>query len=113
MIETINFIVGIILTPPPTPVCRNGLWTKFFDRDNPNGNGDYETLRDINRENPGDACSNPTAVQARVKSTRRDYRTTQQVVQVNTLIGLICENRQQTNRRRCLDYEVRFCCPSK
>ena len=113
MIETVVFIAEILLTPPPTPVCRNGQWTKFFDRDNPSDTGDYETLSDINKENPGDACSNPTAVQARVKSTQKDYRTTQQVVQINTSLGFVCKNRCQANQRKCLDYEVRFCCPGK
>ena len=92
-------------------VCRNGRWTRFFDRDNPSGSGDYETLRGINRENPRSACSNPTAVECRLKNSRSGNQKSKQVVTVDTTRGCVCENRRQQNGERCLNYEVRFCCP--
>ena len=98
---------------PPPPVCANGNWTEFFDRDNPNGDGDLESLSDINIQFPGRACSNPTAVDAQLVSSGNDYRSAGQIVQISPQIGFICENRRQANRGGCLDYRVRFCCPSK
>ena len=111
-----KIFLHLFFIAPPTytpPSCLNGRWTQFFDRDQPSGNGDYETLIDINRQYPGRACSNPTAVDARVVSNGNDYRTAGQVVRVSTSHGLTCENSRQRDRRRCLDYRVRFCCPSK
>ena len=102
------FFIGY--TPPS---CLNGRWTQFFDRDQPSGNGDYETLNVINRQYLGRACSNPTAVDARVVSNGSDYRTAGQVVLVSTSHGLTCEHARQRDRRRCLNYRIRFCCPSK
>ena len=98
---------------PPSPVCTNGNWTEFFDTDNADGDGDFETLRDINTQHAGRACSNPTEVDAQLVSNGKDYRSVGQVLRISPQIGLICENRQQTNQRGCLDYRVRFCCPSK
>jgi hypothetical protein len=42
-----------ILLAPKCPdcfvsqVCGNFYWTKWFDRDNPTGTGDYETIKDL------------------------------------------------------------------
>ena len=97
---------------PPLPGCSSGQWSEFFNRDNPLGNGDFETLQDINYEYPGRACSNPIAVDAREASNQRDYQTSGQVVEINPIVGFICENRQQPPGQTCLNYQVRFCCPS-
>ena len=68
------------------PICRNGNWTKFFDRDNPSGNGDYETLRDIIRENPRSVCSNSTGVHCRLKNRKINSQIS------NKLLRLITED---------------------
>ena len=94
-----------------TPEC-SGTWTKFFDQNNVDDTGDSETFRDLNNAFPGQICPSPSAVDAQVVETDRDYRTSGQVVQVDTSSGLLCLNEQQSNGR-CLDYRVRFCCPSK
>ena len=111
MIKLIKKVKSLGLSPPP--VCTNGEWTEFFNRDRPSGDGDYETLSDINFQFPGRACSNPTAVDAQLVPSGKDYRSAGQVVRISPQIGFICENRNQTNRRGCLNYGVRFCCPSK
>ena len=91
------------------PVC-NGRWTMFYDRDNPGGTGDFETLRELRNQNPGQICNNPIALDARLVGINTDYTRTEQTLNVNLMIGFWCVNAQQTNGR-CLDYEVRFCCP--
>ena len=98
---------------PPSPVCTNGQWTEFFNRDNPGGEGDSERLSEINFYLAGRACSNPTAVDVQLVSNGRDYRSVGQVVQLNPTLGFICLNREQPDGRKCLNYKVRFCCPSK
>ena len=32
------------------PQCENGYWTKWFDRDDPDGNGDHEILSMLQEE---------------------------------------------------------------
>ena len=98
---------------PPAPICSNGQWTEFFDTDNPDGDGDFEILPDINFQFPGRVCSNPTAVDAQLVPSGKDYRSVGQVVRISLSTGFTCLNREQPNSRACLDYRVRFCCPSK
>lgn len=39
-------------------------YTEWFDRDDPSGMGDYETLSDLRREYPNKICSKPLSIQA-------------------------------------------------
>ena len=42
--------------------------TPWFDRDNPSGTGDWETLSDLRKENPGKICNNPLQIQVQTTS---------------------------------------------
>ena len=57
------------------PVC-SGNWTEYYNRDLPGGVGDFETLTSLRRENPGEICDNPTAVDARVVGVHTHYSQT-------------------------------------
>jgi len=93
------------------PKCAEGhAWTQFFDRDNPSGYGDYETLNHLLNENPGKLCKKPTAIDARLVSNNAPYQSANQVVTISTISGFYCVNSQ--NSGLCKDYKVRFCCPS-
>ena len=88
--------------------CPENRWTSWYDRDNPSGNCDCETLIDLRRENPGEICDEPTEIEARLVSTKAPYTGNLENIQFDTEVGLDCRNgRGQT----CDDYEVRFCCP--
>ena len=76
------------------------------------GDGEFETLLMLRNENPGEICVNPTAVDARLVGDNTHYSQTGQILTVNSKTGLECVNGEQPNGI-CLDYEVRFCCPSK
>ncbi|XP_050405893.1 mucin-5B [Patella vulgata] len=93
------------------PECNNGYWTPFFDRDNPSGGYDYESLSDIQKENPGKVCAKPTGVDARLLNGDH-YSVGGDVVSVGPSIGLICKNSDQSDKK-CEDYKVRFCCPKE
>ncbi|XP_066291079.1 cartilage intermediate layer protein 1-like [Branchiostoma lanceolatum] len=104
----------MLLPVPPwipqkqTPVCTR--WTSWYDRDNPSGTGDWETLTDLRRENPGQICSAPLAIEARRRGTQTPAsQTDEQFSYFDTTVGFVCKNNDQTDRY-CLDYEVRFCC---
>ncbi|XP_017326313.1 cartilage intermediate layer protein 1 isoform X1 [Ictalurus punctatus] len=89
------------------PVC----YTQWFDRDNPTGNGDYETLNDLRAEYPKKICSKPLTIQA-ATLTGVPAESIGQVFQVyDTVSGFACVNSQQKNGECCLDYKVRFGCP--
>ena len=98
---------------PSPSACVDGKWTDYFNIDNPSNDGDFETLSDLRRLHSDQLCTNPTAVDARLAINKKDYRLAGQVIHMNTTIGFICMNREQTNRRGCLDYQVRFCCPKR
>lgn len=42
--------------------------SKWFDRDNPSGNGDYELLADLLSMYPGEICPNPIGIEAQTIS---------------------------------------------
>ena len=81
-------------------------WTEWLDRDNPGGNGDFETLSLHQTENG--VCTAPVDIECRVVSTGADASTSGQVVTCTPQQGFSCANDQ--NSGVCLDYEVRFLC---
>lgn len=104
----VQFCCPKISDPDPSK-CENGDWTGWYDRDNPSGTGDHETLFNLLQENPNsDLCKIPTGIQARIKSNQQPYQTSGNVVQISPLQGLQCWNDQ--NPKYCQDFEVRFCC---
>jgi len=46
----------------------SGCISKWFDRDNPGGNGDYELLADLLSMFPGEICPNPIDIEAQTTS---------------------------------------------
>lgn len=105
----------------------SGCWTNWFDRDNPSGTGDWETLNDFYKEGYN-LCFQPQDVRCRTKNTRRTayryqsdkftlcpidkpYNSTGESVTCTLATGLICKNQDQTSGKRCSDYEVSFLCP--
>ncbi|KAI8513378.1 hypothetical protein Bbelb_100170 [Branchiostoma belcheri] len=97
-------------TNAPTEPPNCDRWTGWFDRDNPSGNGDFETLLHLRRENPGKICSTPSAIQARVRGSQVPAsQTGEHFDYYDTDVGFACTNYRQSDRY-CQDYEVRFCC---
>ncbi|XP_061775448.1 cartilage intermediate layer protein 1-like [Nerophis ophidion] len=83
-------------------------WTKWFDRDNPSGKGDFETLSDLRREYPGYICQKP--LQIDVETTSGVSVSSDVIFVSDTTTGFICLNSDQ-KKGRCRDYRVRFKCP--
>ncbi|KAF7709725.1 cartilage intermediate layer protein 1-like [Silurus meridionalis] len=93
------------LAPLPK-VC----YTQWFDRDNPSGVGDYETLVHLRAEYPQKICNKPLTIQA-ATLTGVPAESIGQVFQAyDTITGFGCANSEQ-NEGCCLDYKVRFGCP--
>ncbi|KAB5577286.1 hypothetical protein PHYPO_G00208150 [Pangasianodon hypophthalmus] len=86
-------------------------YTQWFDRDNPSGKGDYETLKDLRAEYPRKICSQPLTIQAATLSGVPAQNIGQVFEVYDTVSGFACVNSQQRNEECCLDYKVRFGCP--
>ncbi|XP_071944581.1 uncharacterized protein [Antedon mediterranea] len=91
-----------------SPVTSCNPWTPWFNRDNPSGSGDWETVSDLYSENPSIMCDNPTAIECQTINGL-PYTSTGEIVSCTTY-GLVCKNEDQTVGE-CSDYRVRFFCP--
>ncbi|XP_026171238.1 uncharacterized protein LOC113135419 [Mastacembelus armatus] len=98
----------------PTDFCNQKVcWTKWFDRDNPSGIGDWELLSNLKKENPGEICERPLYIDVRTSDTNTPVTSTGQSIFIfSPTKGFVCRNRDQTGQR-CHDYEVRFGCPCR
>ncbi|KTF85091.1 hypothetical protein cypCar_00012331, partial [Cyprinus carpio] len=84
--------------------------TKWFDHDDPSGNGDYELLADLLSTNPGEICPSPIAIEAQTISGQPASQAGNIFQVYNPISGFACVNANQAGRL-CADYKVRFTCP--
>ncbi|XP_013410365.1 uncharacterized protein LOC106173702 [Lingula anatina] len=101
------------LCPKPSSV-----WTRWFDRDNASGTGDWEPLSDqlkLGAVCPGGA--NPLGAECRERGTANVFtqfsgNPPDNLLRRCTSAGLICRNADQPVGRMCSDYEIRYSCPA-
>jgi Mucin-2 protein WxxW repeating region len=79
-------------------------WTKWYDRDDPSGNGDWE-LRYLQ----SGVCSTPTGVECRTLGGLALWETGEVVS--CSVDGLLCLNSNQPDGSCNYDYQVKFLCP--
>ncbi|XP_024912789.1 uncharacterized protein LOC103380932 isoform X4 [Cynoglossus semilaevis] len=97
--------------PPPYPICPlRECWTQWFDRDNPDGTGDWETLILLRKWYRGRICDDPIEIEATTLSGTPSAATGDVIFRNNVNEGFICRTQDQC-RRLCNDYRVRFRCP--
>ncbi|XP_069771676.1 mucin-5AC, partial [Narcine bancroftii] len=84
--------------------------TEWFDRDNPSGKGDYETISHLRKEFPGSICAEPIACEVETTSGIPALQTGENIRRCNVSTGFFCVNADQSDRR-CEDYRIRFVCP--
>ncbi|XP_059212878.1 cartilage intermediate layer protein 2-like [Centropristis striata] len=89
----------------------SGCWTQWFDRDNPSGTGDWETLSSLLKANPGKICTQPIGVEAKTLSGLTAAAAGDVIYRSDTTSGFICRNKDQPKKKWCNDYRVRFSCP--
>jgi hypothetical protein len=86
-------------------------WTGWLNRDRPSGNGDFETLSDLLREQPTKVCSTPSAIEARRLGSTEVFTpaagSPQKFSAFSPDKGLVCLN---ADNKACLDYEIRLLC---
>nr|XP_019963007.1 PREDICTED: uncharacterized protein LOC109642605 [Paralichthys olivaceus] len=88
--------------------CR----TRWFDHDDPTGNGDYEVLSDLLRIYPREICRQPIAIEVQTVSGEPASNTTDTLLNYDATYGFACVNADQGSRS-CEDYKVRFTCPEE
>ncbi|XP_022089957.1 uncharacterized protein LOC110978922 [Acanthaster planci] len=96
--------------PPTVPPTS---WTAWYNVDDPTDGTDDETHAAVNAVHPA-VCPTPTQADCRVRFLNTDHVTAGQtlVTGCSPTGGLLCQDADQTDSRRCLDYEIRFQCPT-
>ncbi|XP_075315914.1 uncharacterized protein LOC142375655 [Odontesthes bonariensis] len=96
----------------PPPYCAEIVClTKWYDRDQPSGSGDWETLGSLRNENPGEICENPLYIEVVTTDAMIPaIYTGENFFTFNPTKGFVCRNRDQSSNT-CKDYKVRFGCP--
>lgn len=101
-----NTVIGyldFIDWPAPAHVPTYA-WTGWFNVDAPGGVGDFEGLS---------ACPNPVDIECRTSDANNlDWRDTGLVYRCSTRQGGACINAEQLPGVPCLNFKVRFACPS-
>lgn len=126
------------MVPPGTRPNRECYcWTKWLDRDNPSGKGDYERVQDFRRQSRPPVCAKPVHVFCRIKNSGAYYpygsgetivsilllirstfdafsHTSEKFVSYSTAYKYTCDPLTGglcLNRdQRCRDHEVKFHC---
>uniref|UniRef100_A0A8D3BGI9 Si:dkey-205h13.2 n=1 Tax=Scophthalmus maximus TaxID=52904 RepID=A0A8D3BGI9_SCOMX len=99
----------------PSDFCQGEFsWcgTRWFDVDDPTGEGDYETLLQLQMlYAPGRLCTQPVAIEAVTLAGVPAHKTDDVLQVYDATSGFACVNAEQPGGRRCHDYKVRFTCP--
>lgn len=109
----LEFVPELPLWPGPLPcgyTTHIRCWTDWFNRDDPSGSGDWETLSDLHKENPGKICRKPIGIEAKTLSGLSLLAAGDVTYRNDSKTGFVCRNKDQPGRKRCNDYRVRFVC---
>ncbi|XP_062821910.1 uncharacterized protein LOC134294504 [Anolis carolinensis] len=95
----------------PPEFC-SGCTTRWFDRDDPSGKGDYELTADLRKEYPNGICAEPVAISVQTLDGTPASQTGQTFAVFDATEGFACVNQDQVSEgKSCRDYKVRFSCP--
>lgn len=84
------------------PECQ----TRWFDYDDPSGNGDYELLRDLRNMYPGEICPQPIAVEVQTVSGEPASNTSRTFLKYDQHQSDL-RNKQTKRRRRKIETEIK------
>ncbi|XP_076132302.1 uncharacterized protein LOC143114527 [Alosa pseudoharengus] len=89
----------------------SGCRTRWFDSDDPTGNGDFEILSMLRSTYPREICPQPITIEAQTLSGQSASETGDVLLVYDATYGFACVNVDQGSGT-CKDYRVRFTCPS-
>ncbi|XP_038056100.1 uncharacterized protein LOC119728099 [Patiria miniata] len=98
---------------PMPPIVPPTTWTAWYNADDPTDGTDDETLAAVRAVHPS-ICATPTQADCRLRFLHTDHVTAAQTLSTgcSPTGGLLCRDADQAGFVRCLDYEVRFLCPT-
>lgn len=114
-IKPVLIATALLSATPITHAAVSDQWTNWLSRDRPSGSGDYEMLRDFQREQPSQICEQPSLIEARIRGDKTatvfspDTTAPAQLRTFSAEQGLACVNKDQEGTL-CPDFEVRFLC---
>ncbi|XP_017267561.1 cartilage intermediate layer protein 2-like [Kryptolebias marmoratus] len=111
MIKQLRLLLAALLLLGYVGPSHQDCWTQWYNRDTPSATGDWETLADLRKENPGKLCPHPSAVQAVTIFIGIPAEQTGQTFYLySPSKGFVCRNQDQPSGN-CFNYKVRFKCP--
>lgn len=103
------YVVNLKSSAPGGTSKTSAELTPYYDRDNMDGSGDYETINDLIKEGK-DVCTGKEIIGIQCQTTEGvDYSETGEIYTCNTDVGGVCINKNQPDGK-CNDYQVRFFC---
>ncbi|KAI4802339.1 hypothetical protein KUCAC02_020187 [Chaenocephalus aceratus] len=78
--------------------------------DDPSGSGDWETFSNLYKEHPGKICHKPQGIEATTLSGLSVAAAGEVIFKNDATSGFVCRNVDQTQKKMCSDYRVRFSC---
>uniref|UniRef100_A0A672IK13 WxxW domain-containing protein n=1 Tax=Salarias fasciatus TaxID=181472 RepID=A0A672IK13_SALFA len=78
-------------------------WTEWYSRDRPTRTGDWELLRELRKQYPGQICAKPLKLEVVTTDTMTP-------ASIYNSRGFVCRNSDQEDGI-CHNYQVRFRCP--
>ena len=89
------------------------MWTSWIDLDNPDNDGDHETVTEAVTHGLLEASCDPQKVEARDTISKKMAEEFHGMTfNFNNLNGISCSNSKQFNGI-CKDFEIRICCLCK
>nr|XP_039267313.1 uncharacterized protein LOC120342514 isoform X1 [Styela clava] len=93
--------------------CTKGdAWTRYYNVDNQDEEGDFETLEDLRNLFPKLICDSPKAIDVRIAKGNKPHFRSKESLYISLADGFRCYNDEQKDGV-CEDYKVRFCCPKQ
>ncbi|KAM3618486.1 uncharacterized protein V6R79_020968 [Siganus canaliculatus] len=87
--------------------CR----TRWLNSDNSSGEGDVESILQLQKTFPGQVCKNPVSIEAKTTSGIPAEHTRDSFLSYDATFGFACINEKQRDKQ-CEDYQVILTCPS-
>ncbi|MED6240752.1 hypothetical protein ATANTOWER_027370 [Ataeniobius toweri] len=107
----LSLTIAAVLLLAHVGYSNGASWTAWYNRDGPDGTGDFESLKELRDEYPDQICPKPLDIESvTVRNMIPADKTGQTFYAYDTSRGFICRNKDQKSGV-CKDYQVRFKCP--
>uniref|UniRef100_A0A3B4TEU8 WxxW domain-containing protein n=1 Tax=Seriola dumerili TaxID=41447 RepID=A0A3B4TEU8_SERDU len=95
----------------PEEFCQEQCRTRWMNSDTPSEEGDVESILQLMKTFPGQACKNPVSIEAKTTRGISAAHTGDTYLSYDVTFGFACINKKQKSKQ-CEDYQVILTCPS-